>query len=54
MDGKDRWAGLGSLRDWALAEARERPGEFRKATLFGEPRFQALATAAQRVEYGRG
>ncbi len=36
IGGKARWAGLGSLRDWTLAEARERARELRKALAEGK------------------
>lgn len=36
IGGKARWAGLGSLRDWTLAEARERARELRRALAEGK------------------
>ncbi len=36
MNGKARWVGLGSLRDWTLAEARERACGLRRALAEGK------------------
>ena len=52
FEGKDRWAGLGSLRDWTLAEARERAGEFRKSLAEGKDPLaeREREEAAERAE----
>jgi integrase len=49
---KARWAGLGSLRDWTLAEARERAREFRKALSEGKDPLaeREQKEAAERAE----
>jgi integrase len=52
IDGKARWAGLGSLRDWTLAEARERAREFRTALADGRDPLaeRERREAAERVD----
>jgi integrase len=52
VNGKARWAGLGSLRDWTLAEARERAREFRNALARGKDPLaeREQKEAAERAE----
>jgi integrase len=52
INGKGRWAGLGSLRDWTLAEARERAREFRRALADGKDPLaeRERSEAAERAE----
>ena len=52
IDGKARWAGLGSLRDWTLAEARDRASGFRKALAQGKDPLaeREQKEAAERAE----
>lgn len=50
VDGKARWAGLGSLRDWTLAEARERAREFRRVLAEGK---DPLAEREQKEAFER-
>lgn len=52
IDGKARWAGLGSLRDWTLAEARERARGFRKPLAEGKDPLaeREQKEAAERAE----
>lgn len=52
IDGKARWVGLGSLRDWTLAEARERAREFCKALADGKDPLaeRERREAAERAE----
>jgi len=52
VNGKARWAGLGSLRDWTLAEARERAREFRNAVARGKDPLaeREQREAAERAE----